>query len=118
MDKIIILVISGRGQGVVSKNVQTRKPVLKLCLQCVIAIVSVVAEIINTLSPAETTEERLADYSQDLVLLQVGSGYTQGHHRQRREFLCFPHNSRRKRYCLRVDVERLRSRHQALEVAL
>src|SRR5215207_11093386 len=61
VDKIIILVISGRGKGVVSKNVQTWKPVLKLCLQRVIAIVSIVAEVINTLSPAETAEERLAE---------------------------------------------------------
>src|SRR6185295_15049995 len=69
VDEIIILVISSHGECVVSKNVQTRKPVLKLGLQRVIAIISVVAEIINTLSPAETVEERLA------VILRTWSCY-------------------------------------------
>src|SRR5262245_26588213 len=60
VDEIVILIIFDRGESVVSKNVQTRKPVLKLGLQRVIPIVSVVAEIIDALSPAETVEERLA----------------------------------------------------------
>src|SRR6185503_2936157 len=60
VDKVVVLVIFGLGKRVMSKNVQTRKPVLKLGLQRVIAIVSVVAKIINSLRPAETIEERLA----------------------------------------------------------
>src|SRR6476619_3420062 len=69
MDEIVILVVYGLGKSVVSKNIQTRKPVLKLGLQRVITIVSVVAEIIDTLSPAEACEERLAE------ILRTGSGY-------------------------------------------
>src|SRR5688572_31467702 len=61
MDEIVILIVFCLGKCVVSKNVQTRKPVLKLGLQRVIPIVSVVAEIVNTLSPAEAREERLAE---------------------------------------------------------
>src|SRR4030095_2992068 len=60
VDEIVILIIFDRGKSVVSKNVKTWKPVLKLSLQRVIAIVSIVAEIVDTLSPAETIEERLA----------------------------------------------------------
>ncbi len=69
MDEIVILVVYGLGKSVVSKNVQTRKSVLKLGLQRVIPIVSVVAEIINTLSPSEAREERLAE------ILRTWSGY-------------------------------------------
>src|SRR6185369_3769520 len=69
MDEIVILVVYSLGKSVVSKNVQTRKSVLKLGLQRVVPIVSVVAEIVDTLSPSEAREKRLAE------ILRTWSGY-------------------------------------------